>query len=172
MNKGKLTFDSFVEFYEKYGKTPNQINKPKNKFNEQQLRSKYVSYSKTYDKKIEKLNKVDERMEEVFSLVDVRDNFSCRLLIKLSTQELFYISRTVGNYFLKPIDHAHIFPRSTHPHLKYDVDNIVLLSRLFHSRLDEFRDPITGEYIGKVMAGKWWCFILGSPQFNSLIKKT
>jgi len=166
-----LDFNEFIEFYEKYGKTPNQINPQKNKLNEAQIRAKFVAYEKAEIKKDQKKLKKDERLLSVYAWVDERDNYSCRLLNKLSVQELLYVSNTNGVFLLSIIDHAHILPRSTHSYLKYDVDNIVLLSRLFHSRLDEFRDPITGEYIGKVMAGQWWQYILGSPQHDSLLKK-
>jgi 5-methylcytosine-specific restriction endonuclease McrA len=38
----------------------------------------------------------------------------------------------------QPVDAAHIFPRSTHPHLSYVPQNIVPLSRRLHHVMDQF----------------------------------
>jgi len=38
----------------------------------------------------------------------------------------------------QPVDAAHIFPRSTHPHLSYVPQNIVPLSRRLHYVMDQF----------------------------------
>lgn len=41
-------------------------------------------------------------------------------------------------------DCAHIESVARRPDLKYDEKNIVLVSRFFHSRLDQYRDLVTG----------------------------
>ncbi len=165
-----LTKDEYIHTYEKYGKTINQMNKPKNPLNKKQLETLYNKYVKTETKK---LNKTfgDNKLNEVYTRVDIRDSNSCRLLNLLTPEEYNYIYMSADNYFLTPIDHAHVYPRSTHPHLKYEEDNIVLLSRLFHSRLDQFQDPVTGQYIGPEMCKQWWNLILGPNQVESLNKK-
>lgn len=38
----------------------------------------------------------------------------------------------------QPVDGAHLFPRSTHPHLVYVPQNIVPLSRRLHHVMDQF----------------------------------
>lgn len=37
----------------------------------------------------------------------------------------------------QPVDGAHLFPRSTHPHLSYIPQNIVPLSRRMHYTMDQ-----------------------------------
>ena len=59
-------------------------------------------------------------------------------------------------YFIDGVnaDMAHVFNKSSYPWMKYEPRNVVLLSRIFHNRLDEFKHPITGKQITKKRSDK------------------
>ena len=57
-------------------------------------------------------------------------------------------------------DGAHIIARSQSPTNIYNIKNVVLLSRFFHSRIDQGLDLITGEFIGFEGSKRWWERIL------------
>lgn len=54
------------------------------------------------------------------------------------------------------IDRCHILSRSQYPELKYNENNIVPLQRFIHKRMDEYRDPISNEYIDLNKHYYWW----------------
>jgi len=164
-----MDFEKYKEFYNKYGKTVDQIQKPKNHLSEEELRKKYEKYLKKEEKKYNK-EYGDEKWEEVKRQVQERDK-NCLLFKKLPKKYKGFIYSEGNGFLLKEVDPAHIFPKSVYPHLKYDVDNVILLSRLFHSRLDEYRDPIFGEQIGKAEHEKWWIFIIGKEWYKKLKEK-
>jgi hypothetical protein len=78
----------------------------------------------------------------------------------------------LDNFDPSSVDPAHVLPRSTHPHLIYDPENIVMLSRLFHSRLDTYRHPLTGTPLSKEEHRKWWKRIVGTERLRRLEDKT
>lgn len=131
---------------------------------------------KCYSKYIEKNNKVfveDKEWSGVVNLLKDRDGDSCRLLkilnIEEYTQVLPEILKNFGSY-KEPLDPAHIFKRNTHPELKYDLDNLVLLHRFFHSRIDSYKDPVTGKHLSKEEVAAWWKRIVGVELYNSLVR--
>jgi hypothetical protein len=115
-----------------------------------------------YDSKQQKCysTRVDRRRwgrirKEVFS----RDSYKCRLLSILSEDEKSGLPLDGLN---KKLDPAHVFGRGSHPHMKYEVDNVVTLSRLFHNRLDQYKNPLTGEDISLDETYEWWKRIAGN----------
>lgn len=66
-------------------------------------------------------------------------------------------------YFLnRNIDIAHILGKGESPKNKYDIDNVVLIGRLWHSRLDTYKHPITNEPISKFERMDWFIRIKNS----------
>jgi hypothetical protein len=61
------------------------------------------------------------------------------LIIKNKYSSLYY---TLG----KTLDCAHIIPRSEAPHLIYDLNNIILIKRIYHSMLDQSINFFDGKY--------------------------
>ena len=100
---------------------------------------------------------VDEKLIEVYNIVDKRDNFQCVVwnnILTLEEQkfilENFYES---FSYYGKILDHAHIESISKNPEKKYNINNIVVMSRFFHVRYDSYENLITGEFCDKNYRG-------------------
>lgn len=176
-----FTYEQYKEFYYNNGRTIDQMNKPRNRLNESQLESKYEKYLKKYrkqqdrleeqiQKQFEKSFNIDEKWEEVKKRVYERDK-DCQLWVRLTKGETDWLVNQNGFFLLETVDPAHVFGKGAYPHLKYDEDNIVLLSRLFHSRLDHFYDPLTGSSIDKETQERWWKLIVGEERYNRLEEK-
>lgn len=161
-----LSLEQFIEFYHKRGRTPNQIQKPKNPLNEKQLESSYKRYLKSIEKENEKQEIDNQKMEEVYNRVDKRDG-DCQLISKLNVQDYAQL-RLNGRGFSFIIDHAHVFGKGAYPHMKFMEDNIVLLNRYSHSMLDHRKNPITGENISSEEHEKWWIYIIGKDRYKKL----
>lgn len=162
-----LSFENFITFYEKYGKTPNQAQPPKNPLNEKQLKSAYERYQRSVEKQLQQKEEVeDTKLNEVYNQVDQRDG-KCVLTKKID----MYQNSTLKNNaqgFRNILDHAHVFGKGAYPHMKYMEDNIVLLNRYSHSMLDRRKNPITGVSISKEEHEQWWIFIIGKERYNKL----
>jgi len=114
---------------------------------------------KKYNKQVEKNKPVtDEKWEEVKSFVLERDK-ECLLFNILSVEEKKYLLKEQKDFTWlnkKNVDCAHILSRSQYPKYIYVCDNIFLLGRLFHSRLDTYKNPLTGENISSEERDKWF----------------
>jgi len=163
-----ITLEEFTNRYHKYGKCINQMRAPKNKLNDKQIKFQYDKYVRKQSEG--RVSKVDNGWTTVREEVFIRDNNFCNLYDKLSFNELTHIHESLFQE-TKIIDPAHVFGKGAYPHLKYDVDNIFCLMRLFHSRLDTYHDPITGISISKEEHEDWWRRIIGSDRYNKLKRK-
>ncbi len=114
-----------------------------------------------------KPSKKELKWREITSIVYARDNYVCRLFPILSTSEKEQLQSN-AQYLINIIDPAHVIRVGSSPHMKYEVENIVLLNRYSHSQLDEYRNPVNGKYIGKDKAFLFWERILGSEQLRKL----
>lgn len=117
---------------------------------------------------------VDEKWVEVREKVRQRDGNKCRLLSILTSEEkIFLLKEQRENLWLnKTLDPAHVLSRSKRPDLIYSEDNIVILGRLFHSRLDSIQNPLTGENISSIERDGWWIRIVDEDLYNKLLKNT
>jgi len=81
----------------------------------------------------------------------------CMLWNSLSEQEKNLCDElNEKDYFINHhIDIAHLVSRSEKTTKIYDIDNVVLMGRLFHSRIDQYLNPITGEKINKFQRAFW-----------------
>jgi hypothetical protein len=89
--------------------------------------------------------KKDERWEEVRKAVHARD-ISCRIWANLSLANREYIMENYRDDYLMlrdTLDVEHILQRSLRLDLKYDMRNLVLISRYFHTLLTSFKHPVT-----------------------------
>lgn len=177
-----LTYDEYSAFYRDKGRFPDGSHVPKKPCNGRQLRSKYDRYLKSLEKaslrrldaiergkegSIEKKGLIDERWERCKEIVDMRDFHSCRLYNCLSDEEKYSI-RGLLKGRMKTIDRAHVFRRSGYRHMRYMTENIYCLYRLFHSRLDSYKDPLTGNPIDDMMVRDWWIRIIGMERYEWL----
>ena len=56
----------------------------------------------------------------------------------------------------KNLDIAHILGKGEKPELKFDLDNVVIIGRLWHSRIDKFKDPLTNMSISQQVRLYWF----------------
>jgi hypothetical protein len=54
------------------------------------------------------------------------------------------------------LDSAHIEGKGENPSMKYNVDNIVIIGRLWHGLIDTYKDPITRKPITQEERIKWF----------------
>jgi len=165
-----VTFEDFVAIYEKTGKCPQQMSKPKHTLNERELKSRYEKYIKPKKEKVQKGSWDDPLWQEVADKVWKRDKSQCRLLSKLKIDNpdlyLYFIKNNMKSLYTK-LDLAHIVPRSQSSELYYEPSNVLLLNRISHGLIDTYHDPINGKSITKEEHEKWWRYIL-----NEKMEKT
>lgn len=180
------SYKEFLEYYQKYGKTPNQMSASKNSLNERQVKSLYRKYLKQIKKREEKIknkweenkNKEidledlkDEKWEEVKRKVFKRDGYKCQLQKILTIKELMDFKLSAPSDLQMLLDPCHIFGKGSFPHLKYDEDNIVVMNRYSHSCIDQHRSPINGTSITKEEREEWWIKIVGEIRYFKLKEK-
>jgi len=80
----------------------------------------------------------------IFKRKDWRD--ICCLYRKLDREERIYVETNLKHdlWLAEHLDASHICPRSRCPELRYEKSNIVIINRLFHSRLDKLINPLYG----------------------------
>ena len=153
-----MTFEEFVEHYEKYGRCKGDAFKNKNKLNEKQLKTKYKNYMR-------KFNNDGLTLDQVLRGVILKRDIGCRLICKLTDEEKLLLT---DDFMLDILDVAHVFGKSAFPHMRYMADNVVLLNRVFHSRLDIGKNPLTGKSMSKEEHEQWWIRIVGKNKFEEL----
>lgn len=142
--------------FDKYNK---KLSKDKEK-REQKFKDKF---NKEYEE--------DEQWTEVRKQVFLRDKNQCQFCVTLTKEEYEVIKPNLWGV-MKTLDPAHIFSRGAFPHLKYEVSNIVTLSRYIHSCLDNCMDPFTQERIGKEEAKEYWIRIIGEEKYKELEERS
>ena len=152
-----MTFEEFTEHYEKYGICKGDAFKSKKKWNKKQLNTKYKKYMKQFN---EEGNTQDQILREIV----VKRDVCCRLNSVLTREELYLYGSSSDGCF----DVANVFGKSAFPHMGYLEDNVVLLSREFHSRLDAGKNPLTGKTISKEEHEGWWIRIVGEDKYKKL----
>lgn len=112
---------------------------------------------------------VDDQWVAVQKIVRDRDQ-SCRFVACLTLEEA-HLAKQNDVWAPSVLDCAHVFGRGSYPFLKYDVDNVVLMSRRFHSAMDTYRDPVTGKPMSDDQRDAWWRRIIGNERFDKLETK-
>ena len=127
------------------------------------------------------LDKIDTRIKDVveFQTKDIlkwkelkatileRDK-SCRLfkVCTLEEKEILYSKTCYGNFGI--LDGAHVFSRGSNLQMKYDIDNVYILSRYAHTCIDNYLNPFTEKYMGKEGNKIFWIKIIGEEKYNEL----
>ena len=118
-----------------------------------------------YDRKLEKdKDRRHEKKEEnkhwveITKQVKLRDK-TCRIWEILTKEERLHILKNFEAEFRwlsKTLDTCHIISRAQSGELKYDLDNLLLISRFFHRRLTDLQHPVTREPITKDQETEWY----------------
>ena len=188
-----FTYEEFRDYYFKNKRFPNgaYVNRDKT-LNDNQLKSKYATYVKSierqelnrqkqFEKQKEKRqsdyeNKtyIDEKWEVCKKEVWERDKGKCQLLDITYPEELvrYDLKGLLNCKEFSQLDVAHVFGKGAYPKMKYITDNMILLSRVFHSRLDNYCDPFTGKPIDKDTHTLWWRDIVGDELYDKLLEMT
>ena len=106
----------------------------------------------------EKQKSKDARWSEVKTKLFERDS-GCRVWQCLTQNERALVLASFYDQIMmfKDIDDAaHIKPRSTHPELYYDLDNLLRINRYFHTLLDTYRNPISQAHMSKEEHDMWF----------------
>ena len=167
-----LSLEEFILHYENTGYLPRPASYTgKGKLNSKQLNTKY----KDYLKKVEALNNKDHSLsyqaewEVCRAEVYKRDNNECQLFKILTEDERDIAIKSGYNLYnhTSKISPAHFVSRSRSTELRCIVDNVVTMAIIFHNRIDNGSDPITGEFIGKdKVLTKWWKRVLPIDIYN------
>jgi hypothetical protein len=145
--KRELCYTKFLRLQEKH--------KQKNK-----EKSKKIKETKIDQKWEDLLKKLWERDADVYTKGNcIRGDWQnyCRFWKCLTKDEKSYVmeEHSIDFWLNKNLDGAHIISRSEDVSLKYDLDNVVLIGRLWHSLLDQYKDPLTRESINKDERMSW-----------------
>jgi hypothetical protein len=127
----------------------------------------YEKFLKQEEKNKEKILKVDEEWQIVKKQVWERDNGRCRVLAVLDVKEYGMIKDEI---YRQQIDTCHVISRAQapQPELYYNPDNLFLGLRIFHSRLDTYKDPITNKAITQYERNRWMIRIIGSETWRKI----
>lgn len=132
---------------------------------------KYVSSIEKNKEKDEKKRIKTSEWTDIRDIVFTRDNNECVYLAYLKSldNKLDYAKalHLAGNQGYDP---AHIFGKGIAPELANEPDNVVTLTRVFHSRLDTYRHPLTNEPITKEKRLKIFLSMISKNQKKSLLK--
>ena len=168
-----LSFEEFRASYEKTGMIPLSIGKRSKPLTDEALNLSY----KKYCAKIEKQEKrLAEKMqggndEEKKFVKAVRDRDEDCVLTDRLDLDAFRLVKNDPIFKQGVLDVAHIISRARAPHVKYDPDNAVLLNRLFHSRIDTYRNPISGQPMSEEQREKWLQILVGDERWKRLQDK-
>ena len=94
---------------------------------------------------------------------DLRDKLKkrdphCRVIRCLTISEAKIAEKIHG--FQKRCDCAHVLSVGSYPELTYNEKNCYRISRTFHSRLDNYQDPITEDDLDRNKWSWWWWRII------------
>lgn len=117
-------------------------------------------YNRKLERDIEKIkqDQKDERWELVKQLVKENVGEGCHLFKCLDAKDKSTVLQDglLNHNDFKKIDGAHILPKGPWPQHKYKTSNVILIKRLFHTRLESYNHPITEEFIGREAAQQWY----------------
>lgn len=128
-------------------------------------------YQQFIKNQINKKYDIDDKWEQVKKEVHKRDNNRCRVLKILSVKEYGLIKDQIKSSN-EILDVCHVISRAQGPQeeLYYNSNNLFLAHRLFHSRLDQYKDLITNKSISKEERNTWIIRIIGNDCWNNLNK--
>ena len=166
------SFNEFKNFYRERGMCMGDSHRATKPLNPTKLERKYKKYINKLNVTQEKLNVKRDSWNTVKNKIFQRDNNTCQLYTKLAANEKKQVSFLLDSEIFGTLDPAHVFGKGSYPHMKHDVDNIVSLYRLFHSRMDAGQDPLTGKSISKRRITEWWMYIVGYDRYTQLEERS
>lgn len=69
-------------------------------------------------------------------------------------------------------DPAHIFGKGAYLHMKYMIENIIIIPRYCHSHIDQSRNPFTLQYMSEEEKRLFWIKFIGIERYNFLEKES
>lgn len=99
--------------------------------------------------------------------MQARDGKVCLVWLNASLAERKILKEKSGGQ-LSTVDAAHIFGKGAYPHMALVSLNICPLNRYSHEMLDNNRDPITGERIGRKGRAMWFATLVGVERYKIL----
>lgn len=170
----QYTFEAFTVLCDKQQCPRQTMYHEKRCLTESKRKNCFRLYNQKLEKdKLKSKSKTDPLWEEVKSRVRNQYGEGCHLFNALSNKERSLIAQKglLNHGDFKTIDGAHIIPKGPFPEHKYKVENVILIKRLFHSRLEIGCDPITGEYVGKDKCMEWYLKVWNHSREKSLTNK-
>lgn len=153
-----MNFEDFISSCDKGFCLRNTI-KSKNCKKEYKRKLCFNKYINKLRKKDETKNQVDELWLSVCEKVNERDGEKTCTIWSILTQEqkqfILEIYRDEYRQLGFTIDKAHIIPRSQSKEFYYEVENIINVSRYFHSLLDQYKHPVVRTLISKEERLEW-----------------
>ena len=135
--------------------------KSKNCLRESKQKSCFVKY-------ISKLNNNKDYSRDIeFRNVVLKRDVTCRVWNALSNDERNYVLQNHYEEYIEQecyLEVMHIASRGNNPELKYDLNNVFLGSRYFHSLIDKYFDPVTRKNITAEERNQWFERIKKSNQ--------
>lgn len=156
------TFKEFCDYYYKNNRCLGDAFVRKNPYTCKQLKTRYNKYLKRQSKHI--------KSSELRQMAMKRDNNTCQLYKLLDGDLKREVDAQLYNE-IRHLDMAHVFNKSSYPFLKYDLENVTMIYRLFHNRLDTQCNPINGKPIEKYELEEWWKLIVGIERWENLKRK-
>jgi len=178
-----MTFEEFTEFYNTKGYCPGDVGRRQRlrPLNQKELQRRFDTLEKSKGRSQEKFEAKKELVDEDLDTREacrVRDGLRCRLVAKILSNAggggglLHQALKAKAGPLYVQLDVAHVFGKGSHPWMRHDLDNVVLLNRYSHSMLDQGKHPIYGKPIPPDEREHWWTWIL-APQvkFETLAEK-
>lgn len=154
-----IVYDEFKNYYIEHGMCKGDAFRRKNEYTEAELKTRYRKYRKKHNE--DGMTKDQEIRDVVLD----RDDGACRLYRILTLQEKAMLT---DQALVRQLDCAHVFSKAVYPWMRYNPNNVVLLYRTFHSRLDSYRCPITNEPLNAEQVKGWWQRIVGNETWMML----
>jgi hypothetical protein len=171
-----LTLEDYVSYYKTKGRLVTG-QQPKKTLNEKQLLTYFQRYQRSEetkkkhrDEKLERPDPDDQLRQDCWA----RDG-ECqyvKLLEEFDTGALKTLQEKAGP-LLEKVDVAHVFGKGSHPWMRHDPLNVVLLNRYSHSMIDQGCHPLTGEAITPELKKLFWTMLFdlqgdGQERWNYL----
>lgn len=156
-----MTYEQYKDHYEKYGMCVNDSFRRKNRYTENQLKTRYEKYRKQLE---DNGDTEDQKLRKDL----IRRDKTCQLFSRLTMDEKIDLKKNEVFVDYKNCDTCHVFNKSSYPWMRYDLLNVVLLARVFHNRLDQHKHPITGKQMTREQTNDWWKRIIGVDRWNYL----
>jgi len=176
-------FDSSYEAYEQEYNSTGRLYSgstfkiPNRTLNTKQLKTAYQTH-------VRKIKRIEQKKEQ--TRIDTEETLDfilrekclnrdkrCQVVQIFNDSEFKEYSHSVGLFYwwgLSALDCAHVFGKGAFPHMRYVMDNVVMLNRVSHNWLDTGKSPVNGKQISNEEKINWWKRIIGEERYKLLEK--